>query len=305
MANNITPCIWFENQAEQATQLYTSLFADSQTGRVEHYGPASAKASGMPEGSVMTIEFELAGQPFLALNGGNAFTPNPSISFILNFDPSKDDDARKTLDRTWEKLSAGGEVLMPLQEYPFSKRYGWVQDRYGVSWQLILADPAGDDRPFIVPSLLFTNEQCGKAEQAIDTYTSVFENSEKGHVARYPASEGPDEEGTIMYADFKIEGQWFAAMDSAQDHEFGFTEGISLIIECEDQKEIDHYWDALTDGGEESVCGWLKDKYGVSWQVVPAALAELLADEQKHERVMQALLQMKKLDIGQLTAAAD
>ncbi|MDX1747691.1 MAG: VOC family protein, partial [Halobacteriales archaeon] len=247
----ISPCLWLDDQAEEAAAFYTDLLPDSSITGTSHYPERFDNPSEKPRGSVMTVEFELASVPFTALNGGPGFTPNPSISFILNFDPSRDPQAHDTLEATWEALSESGSPLMPLDEYPFSELYGWVQDRFGVSWQLILTDPEGEDRPFLVPSLMFVGDVVGRAEEAMDVYTSVFENARRGATVRYPDGMEPEQEGTIMFADFTLDDQWFACMDSAQAHDFAFDEGVSLQILCTDQDEVDRYWDALTaEGGE-------------------------------------------------------
>lgn len=198
--------------------------------------------------------------------------------------------------------------MMPLKEYPFAKRYGWVQDRFGVSWQLMLTRPEGEPRPAIIPSQLFVNKVCGKAEEALDFYLSVFKKGRIGTVARYPGGMAPNREGTAIFAEAQLFDQWFVAMDSAADHRFNFNGAVSYSVECDDQVEVDHYWNSLTaDGGAESMCGWLKDKYGFSWQIVPRRLGELLEDpdEQRANRTLQAMLKMKKLDIQQLERAAD
>lgn len=303
----ISPCLWFNDQAEEAAAFYTDLLPNSSTTGTTRYPTGVDNPSEKPPGSVLTVEFELAGVPFTALNGGPDFTPNPSISFMLNFDPSQDPDARESLEATWEALSDGGTPLMPLDEYPFSELYGWVQDRFGVSWQLILSDPEGEDRPFLVPSLLFVGDVVGRAEEAMDVYTAVFENARRGETARYPAGMEPEQEGTLMFADFTLDDQWFACMDSAQEHDYTFSEGISLQILCANQDEVDHYWDALTaDSGEEGPCGWLTDRFGVSWQVVPRSLVEMMtAGEAGYERAFEAMLEMKKLDIEALEEAFD
>ena len=298
----ITPNVWFDDQAEEATKFYTAIFNDSRILNTSHYTDAGQEVHSQPEGRVMTIEFELDGQGFVALNGGPQFTLNPSISFIVNC------STKEEVDELWEKLSDGGEVLMPLDAYPFSDRYGWIQDRYGVSWQLILSDPEGEWRPKFTPSLMFVGDNCGNAEAAMDFYTTIFNDTAIGQIARYGPDQKPDEEGTIMYADFQLENHWFAAADSAQDHDFRFNEAISFIVHCETQEEVDDYWENLTaDGGAESECGWLKDKYGVSWQIVPTVLPELLQSEdaEKSGRVMEAMLEMKKLDIASLQQAAE
>ena len=194
---------------------------------------------------------------------------------------------------------------MELGAYPFSEKYGWTQDRYGLSWQLMfMGDRAIKQK--ITPMLMFVGEQCGKAEAAIHLYASVFNNSRIGDILRYGKGEEPDREGTIKQAAFTLEGQDFTAMDSAYKHDFTFNEAISFMELCATQEEIDHYWGKLTaDGGQESMCGWLKDKFGVSWQVAPAVLGEMLRDPdiKKVARVTSAFLKMRKLDIGELKEA--
>jgi len=297
-AQKIVPNLWFDHQAEEAVTFYCAVFDRAKLGHVTHYDEASAEASGQPQGSVLTVEYELDGVAFIGLNGGPAFKSNPSISFCVNC------QSKAEVDHFWDKLSEGGEVLMPLDRYPFSERYGWANDRYGVSWQVMLA--TSQLKRKITPSLLFVGDVCGKAEEAIHYYTSVFRHAETGSFLRYEAGQEPDKEGTLAFADFVLEDQLFAAMDSAHSHDFSFSEGISFAVDCRDQAEVDYYWDQLTaDGGKESVCGWLKDKYGVSWQIVPRQLRELFGsdDKEKAARAMKTMLQMKKLDIARLEQA--
>jgi predicted 3-demethylubiquinone-9 3-methyltransferase (glyoxalase superfamily) len=301
----IVPCLWFNDNAEEAVSFYLSIFSNTKLGKVIKYDDASAKASGRQVGSVLTMEFELEGYKFLALNGGPMFEINPSISFFLNFDPSKDENAAEQLDSTWKKLSEGGTVLMPLDKYPFGEKYGWVQDKFGVSWQLILSDPSGDDRPFIIPALLFVGDVNGKTEEATDFYMSMFDDSNRGQIARYSDEMGGSMEGLIMYTDYKLNDQWFVAMDGGTIHNFTFNEAISFMVNCSDQEEIDKYWYQLSAVPEAEQCGWLKDKYGVSWQIIPENLSQLISDDdpQVAQRVMQKMLGMKKLDIRELQNA--
>lgn len=301
----IIPNLWFDSEAENAAKLYTEVFANTKIVSTQVYPEAAEEVSGKKAGSVMTAEFSIDGFVIVGLNGGPIFKPNPSLSFIVNFDPASDKETEKRINEAWEKLIVGGKVLMPLDKYFFSERYGWVEDRFGVSWQLILTDPKGDERPFIVPSMMFVKEVAGRAEEAIDFYLSIFKKSKKGSVNRYPKGSEYDREGMLMYADFQLEGQWFAAMDSAHpDHKFSFNEGVSLIITCKDQEEIDYYWDKLTEGGEESQCGWLKDKFGFSWQVVPEGFDQMMQEPGMAEKGMAAFLKMKKIDIDELIKAA-
>ena len=294
----IVPHLWFDREARDAAEFYTAIFPDSRiTSNVELHNT--------PSGDTQIVTFNLSGYTFMAINGGPYFKFNPAISFMVNFDPSRDDQARKNLDVLWLNLAQGGTELMPLQEYPFSKRYGWIQDKYGLSWQLILTDPTGDERPFIVPSLMFVKEQSGKAEEAGDYYLSVFKNSRRGQIARYPADMEPDLEGAVMFSDFMLENQWFAAMDSGQQHDFTFNEAVSFLVRCKNQNEIDYFWDKLSADPQAEQCGWLKDRYGLSWQISPVLMEEMMekGTQEQLDRVTSTFLQMKKFDLEKLKAA--
>jgi predicted 3-demethylubiquinone-9 3-methyltransferase (glyoxalase superfamily) len=294
----IVPHLWFDKDAKEAAEFYTSLLPDSEITNV-------TTLHDTPSGDCDVVSFRLWGYSFMAISAGPLFTPNPSISFMLNFDPAQDAEAESRLDTVWSKLAEGGKILMSLDKYPFSERYGWVQDKYGFSWQLILTDQEGEVRPFIIPSLMFVGDVCGKAEETIDFYLSVFKDTKRGMIARYPQGMEPDKEGTIMFADFLLENQWFAAMDSARMHDFAFNEAISLIVNCADQEEIDYYWEKLSAVPEAEQCGWLKDKYGVVWQIVPREMDEMMSKgtPEQVNRVTQAFLPMKKFDIAKLRAA--
>lgn len=298
MNQKIVPHLWFNQEAKEAAQFYTSIFPDSKIN-------SSVTFRDTPSGDSDSISFQIAGYSFMAINGGPHFQFNPSISFFVNFDPSKDESARENLNVLWEKLSEGGTPLMPLQEYPFSKRFGWIQDKYGLTWQLMLTNPEGEERPFIVPFLLYVQDVCGKAEEASDFYLSVFNDSRRGEITRYPAGMEPDKEGTLMFTDFMLENQWFSAMDSAHSHAFNFNEAVSLLVRCESQDEIDYFWEKLSADPKAEQCGWLKDKYGVSWQIVPSVMDEMMANgtNEQIDRITKAFLQMKKFDIEKLKEA--
>jgi predicted 3-demethylubiquinone-9 3-methyltransferase (glyoxalase superfamily) len=297
--HKITPHLWFDKEAREAAEFYVAAFGNDS--KITH----STTLRNTPSGDTEVVSFELAGQPFMAIGAGPLFKFNPSVSFIVNFDPSREERARNKLDALWEKLSVGGTALMPLDKYPFSERYGWIADKYGLSWQLILSNPAGEQRPFIVPFLMFVGKVCGKAEEAVNFYRSVFKNAKPGNVRRYGKGQEPDKEGTILFSDFMLEGQWFAAMDSAHEHNFAFNEAISFIVHCETQQEIDGYWEKLSAVPEAEQCGWLKDRYGVSWQIVPTAMDEMLrrGTRAQIDRVTRAFLPMKRLEIAQLKKA--
>ena len=298
--NKITPHLWFDKEAKEAAEFYASAFPDGKINNINTIHDT-------PSGDCDIVSFSIAGQSFMAISAGPLFKCNPSVSFMVNFDPSRDSNARENLDALWSKLSAGGKVRMPIEKYPFSERYGWVDDRFGVSWQLILTNTAGESRPAIVPSLMFTGEVYGKADEAINFYTSIFKDAHLGIIARYGKEHEPDKEGNIMFSDFMIEKQWFAAMESARAHDFKFNEAISFIVHCEDQAEIDYYWEKLSAVPEAEQCGWLKDKYGLSWQIVPKAMESIMQqkDPAKSARVTQAFLKMKKFDIAELKRVAE
>ncbi len=289
----IIPCLWFDDKVEKAAEFYTSIFKNSKIGNIVRYDEEAAKASGRPKGTVLTVEFTLNGQEFMGLNGGPVFKFTPAISFFVSC------KTHEEIDELWGKLSEGGTVLMELAKYPFSEKFGWVNDKFGVSWQLILASATQK----IAPCLMFVKEQHGKAEEAMNFYVSVFKNSRIHMIARY--EKGEDVPGTVKHAKFSLGGYEFIAMDSGLDHKFTFTEATSFVINCETQVEVDYFWEKLSKGGKEVQCGWLKDKYGLSWQIVPTILGKMLTykDPEKSKRVMKALLQMKKLDIKQLEQA--
>jgi predicted 3-demethylubiquinone-9 3-methyltransferase (glyoxalase superfamily) len=296
----VMPHLWFDKEAKEAANFYCSLLPDSRI-------TSLTTLHNTPSGDTDIVSFELWGYQFQAISAGPVFKFNPSISFMVNFDPSQDKEARQRIDKVWDNLMEGGKALMPLDKYPFSERYGWVQDRYGLSWQLIYTNPEGEERPLIVPSLLFVGEIYGRAEEASDFYLSLFKDTGRGAIARYPAGMEPDKEGTIMFTDFKLEGQWFAAMDSGREHGYSFNEAISFMVYCENQEDIDYYWEKLSAVPEAEQCGWLKDKYGLSWQIVPAIMDKMMQnqDSERLARVTQAFLKMKKFDLSVLQRAYD
>ncbi len=288
----ITPHLWFDKEAEEAVKFYTSIFDKSEIFSTSRYPEAGSKIHGMKAGTVMTQHFQIEGFELIALNAGPIFKLNPSISFTVQC-PTIDD-----VSTLWEKLSENGKALMPLDSYPFSEKYGWIQDKFGVTWQLNFVKEVNERK--IIPSLMYTNEMAGKAEEAINFYTSIFKDSEIGLIARYGADQAPSEEGTVMYSDFLLSGQKFIAMDSAGPHEFKFNEAISLLVTCKDQEEIDYFWEKLSAFPESEQCGWLKDKYGLSWQIVPSGMEKLISspDKEKANKGMAAMMKMKKIDIS-------
>ncbi len=307
MATNekIVPHLWYDREAREAAEFYASIFPDSAVTGV-------TTLPNTPSGDTDIVSFELWGQPFMAISAGPYFKFNPSISLIVNFDPllfgpspSGEKAARNKIDEVWHRLAEGGTPLMPIGQYPFSERYGWIQDKYGLSWQLILSNAKGDPRPPIIPSLLFVGQNYGRAEEAINFYLSVFKNARPGAVMHYGPGQEPEKEGAVMFADFQLEDVWFSAMDSAREHGWAFNEAISFMVYCAGQPEIDDYWAKLSAVPEAEQCGWLKDNYGVSWQIVTARMDEMLRDGTPDQvaRVTEAFLPMKKLDLATLERA--
>lgn len=275
----IYPCVWCNNNAGEMAGYYASVFPETE----------------IVDQNQWVHVLKMHGQRIMLLNGGDVFRPNPSFSLMYLTTHERE------VETIYTKLVEGGRELMPLDAYPFSRKYAWIEDRFGVSWQLY----TGGEKDIIqqvVPTLMFVGEQNGKAEQAIDFYVSVFPESEKRGILRYSGNEG-ETTGNVQHAEFKINDYLLMIMDSSYPHAFGFNEGMSLVVECHTQQEVDHYWEKLTaDGGVESMCGWLRDKYGVSWQITPIVMKDLL---KKSPRVMEVMMTMHKLDILKLQEAAE
>lgn len=287
----IVPHLWFDREAKEAALFYISLFDQSKLLN-------ETIIENTPSGDSEIVNFELAGQQFSAISAGPYFKFNPSISLMVACSSAEE------VDTKWKALSEGGSELMPLDEYPFSKRYGWVQDRYGLSWQLMMTNN-GQIGQKIKTNLLFSNESSGRAEEAVKYYTEVFENSEVRFISRYGEGEAALPKAKINYAAFKLCGADFSAMDNAFDVDYSFNEAFSLIVNCKDQQEIDYFWDKLSAVPEAEQCGWIKDKFGVSWQIVPENMDEVLLNGTQDEklRVTEAFLKMKKFDLDALEKA--
>ena len=298
--HRITSHLWFDKEAKEAAEFYTSVFSikGGSTGGNGSRVKSTTTLHNTPSGTVDIVTLELLGQQFTLISAGPFFKFNPSISFLVAC-KTKDE-----VDTLWKKLAEGGTPLMELAEYPFSEKYGWTQDRYGLSWQVMFMG-AREIKQKIIPTLMFVGDICGKAEEAINSYASVFHNAKVGDIVRYGRGEEPDKEGTVRHASFKLEELQFAAMDSARGHNFTFNEAISFVVHCDTQQEIDYYWEKLSAVPAAEQCGWLKDRYGLSWQIVPTVMDEMLKgkDEKKIARVTEAFLKMKKFDIEALKRA--
>jgi len=290
--NPIVPCVWLDDQAEAAAAFYVVTFPNGRIAGVSRYPESMDNPTRKPRGSVLTVEVELAGQRFSLLNGGPTFRPSPSISFFVHVAGPGD------ADRIYAALADGGEALMPIGTYPWSERYGWVKDRFGVTWQ-VMAGRAYRELT-IVPSLMFR----GRAAEAMETYTQIFVSGRIHEVTPFAEGEGPTD--FVKHASFVLDGQPMAAMDSPIEHAFGFDEGLSLQVMCKDQAEVDHFWEGLVaGGGEHGRCGWLKDRFGLSWQVNPREMNKYIGgpDPDGAARAMAAMMKMEKLVVADLRAA--
>ena len=288
----ITTHLWFDTEAKEATQLYVSLFPDSKINSVK-------TIHGTPSGDCDIVSFSLAGQKFMAISAGPYFKINPSISMFVTFETESE------IEVVWNALIEGGKVLMPYATYQWAQKYGWLQDKYGLTWQLSLSENHKMEQR-ITPLLMFTKGMSGKAKEAIAEYTSIFPNSKTEMLVPYAEGEG-DTAGFIKHSRFTLDGMNFMAMDSSGPHEFVFNEAISFIVRCDTQEEIDEYWSKLSAVPASEQCGWCKDKYGVSWQIVPTAMDVMMANGTAEQtgRVTQAFLKMKKFDIKKLQDAYD
>ena len=287
----ITPHLWFDNNAGEAAKFYTSVFKNSKIKNM-------TTLHNTPSGTVEIFTVQLLGQEFTLISAGPYFKFTPAVSFLVGY------STKEEVDALWKNLLEGGSVLMELGEYPFSEKYGWVQDRYGVSWQVMYMGDLNIKQK-ITPTLMFAGKQSGKAEEATKFYASVFKDGQIGGILRYGKGEEPDREGAVKHAEFTLEGQEFAAMDSAHGHNFTFNEAISFMVHCDTQDEIDYYWDKLSADPMTEQCGWLKDKFDLSWQIVPTLMDEMLRDkdEKRIARVTEAFHKMKKLEIEELKKA--
>lgn len=283
--------LWFDTQALEAAELYVSLFHNSKILN-------TAMLYDTPSGDTQTVNFQLAGFEFSAISAGPYFVFNSSISLMVAC------ETKEEVDRLYHTLIVDGSVLMPLGTYDFSGWYAWISDRYGLNWQIMLVENI-DEHKKIRPCLLFGMEECGKTQEAIAYYASVFSDSKVGYINRYPEGAAKDIRAKINYAELELFDLEMVMMDHGYGGDATFNEAISFMIRCEDQKEIDYYWDKLSFFPEAEACGWVKDQFGISWQIIPKAMAELLSNgtEQELESVTKAFLKMKKFDIAALEKA--
>ena len=284
MNNNIFPCLWYNGDGKQSAEFYCKVF----NGKITADTP-------------VVLNIEIFGQKLMLLNGGPQFEKNATVSFTVICDTEDE------VQSYWDQLSDGGIALMPLDSYPWSKKYGWIRDKFGVTWQIYLGDKQSEQK--VIPTLMFIHQNNGRAMEAMELYTSIFPNSKIGSVLKYGDGVGNETHEVpenIQHAHFEINGYSFFCMDNSYDHQFDFNEGISMVIMTDDQEVTDHLWNSLTqNGGRESMCGWLKDKFGFNWQIVPKKLIQLMSDpdQEKAQKVVQAMMKMQKIVIKDLETA--
>lgn len=306
----LVPNFWCQGNASEVADHIVTVFNRALPGCA-----ASRVSSRYPTEGLLPFQEELAKEPLtievtitgpfsdtltiVLINAGKEFMPNPSISLMVNVDPlffgGDEDQARTVLRALWEGLSEGGTVLMPIDAYPFSALYGWVEDRFHISWQLILTDPGGDPRPFMMPAMLFANAAQNRAMHALEHYTGLLPDSGIGMVATYPEDTGPAHAGAAMFAEAYIAGEWLVAMDSGAEVSSNFSCGVSLELRCDGQEQLDHVWDHLSRVPDAEVCGWCEDEFGVSWQVTPMNMPELM----EKPGAFETLMNMKKIVIDE------
>jgi predicted 3-demethylubiquinone-9 3-methyltransferase (glyoxalase superfamily) len=272
MSSNITPCLWFESSAEEAAKFYCETFQNSF----------------IIDSSNVSVNFSLNNREYIAMNGSPGIKINNTTSFSVYCGSDQE------IQRLYDVLLDGGEIMMPLGPYPWARKYAWVQDKFGVSWQLDV-DPINNPQN-IVPSVMFVNKHATKLKEAITFYHEIFPKPHLLFQMAYPP-EMQMPVGSLRFAQHKLNGYIFNFMSSHEKHEWEVNEGVSFIISCQDQDEIDHYWNSLiAQGGKPRKFGWLKDKYGITWQVLPINLGDLL----KIEGNLEKLIKMDKIRLSEL-----
>ncbi len=281
MNNLIVPCVWCHGNAREMAEFYLGVFKNSRV-LEENFG---------------TVLLEIEGKQLRLLNGGNEYQPNPSISLMLRFDEVDG------VDEICQQLAEGGKLVLAPGQYSWSERYCWLNDKYGVSWQILVKKYEGI-YPGITHVLMFMGENFGKAYEAIQFYLSVFKDSSLELLTFYGEGQGESEE-VVEHGELMIGDSHFIFMDTSVDQEYNFSPGLSLMVNCKTQADIDYYWQALSaGGGSEGQCGWLEDKFHLSWQVTPEKMASYFANPATSPAVAGALMPMRKIDMAALEAAA-
>ena len=302
-SQQIVPNIWCRRNAQQMGEFYSSILPEARAQIASRY-PSTGLAEFQHgfEGEPLTVALHIGEYEIVLINAGDEFRPGPALSFMLNFDPAMfgEDEAaaRAQLGNIWRELADGGTERMPLGEYPFSKRYGWVEDRFGVNWQLMLTNPEGEPRPFVIPALMFNGREHSVAAEATDFYVSLFAGVPGGAAAAnrqvYGERTGTAGPESLAFGEFRVGDQWFMASDNGSGVDHAFSCGVSLEVRCAGQYEIDRLWSALSNNAHAEQCGWAEDRFGVAWQIVPDNMDELM----QRPGAFEHLMSMKKLVIA-------
>ena len=289
MTAPLMPAFWCNGTLAEQTRAYAGLFP----GALIDGRPAAVWGPG-----AMAALLTLDGCDVQLIDGGPMYAPTPALSLFVQ---------RQTeagVRALWDGLADGGTVLMPLDAWPWARLFGWVQDRWGVTWPVNLG-PLHEVGRAITPYLTFTGPAAGKARAALDLYARALPGLTVDGIHDHDGS-GPDPAGTVMHAQIRLRGGTMMLSDSAHPHAWGFTPGTSLSVLCDTQDQVDRLWDLLSsEGGQPARCGWLTDPFGVSWQIVPRLLHDtmLTGTADQKARLVAAFLPMGKLDIATLAAA--
>ncbi len=295
----IVPFVWFDMNCEEAINFYTSAFPNSKITGIKRY-PTDVQVGPLENmgGKVLTASFEIDGYEMMALDGGPYFKHTPAQSISVQCATVDE------LNALHDTLREGGSDLMPISDYPFSKRYAWINDKYGLSWQLnVPHEPVEGSR--FAHFKMFYGANSGKAEEAMNYYVSVFTDSKITGTWRHETAEAGGTPGTLAHAEYTLLGTAQMCMDSALPHAFETTGALSSLVRCANQDEIDLYWSKLSADPMSEQCGWCKDKYGFAWQIVPEHIDQWLSgsDSVGSARAMAAMMTMKKIDIKALEDA--
>ncbi|MFI3124330.1 VOC family protein [Streptococcus suis] len=281
----IIPHLWYDTAAKEAVAFYVDLFG----GKLDW----SYTITDTPSGDSDLIQFQLGDMTLAAISAGPYFKLNESMSLMVNV-ASKDE-----VTRLYQALSEGGRILMPLAEYPFSPYYVWLEDRFGLSWQLSYAPDLDKPYQFDI-CLLFSQEQVGLAQPMLDYYKDKLPQASVGQLSYYGEGEATVEAAKLNYAELLVAGQKMIVMDHGYGGEASFNEAFSLMVYVDSQDELDFYYDLLSAVPEAEMCGWAKDQFGISWQIVPRILMEAYdtASPEKVKAVNAAVMTMKRLDFA-------
>ncbi|AZA14540.1 VOC family protein [Corynebacterium choanae] len=282
-AQCIVPTIWCNGNADEVAAQYRDVFGDVEIIDHQRYPEEGLLDFQQPfAGKTLTIELAIRGFRLLLINADDTFTPNPTISLMVS------NPDRAATQQLYAGLAADGFVMMPLQEYDFNPYYCWVEDKFGVSWQLFTHEEPVD-LPAIYPSIMFCGAAQNRAAEALTHYTEVFSGEILNKVTYQDMGQGDNGVITgdsVVFATFTLEGQLFGAMDSAVEQPFHFGGGVALMVNADDQTAINHYFHALSADPAAERCGWLRDKFGLAWQVVPSNLSEFMQRPNAYAKLM-------------------